>query len=40
MPDKTTAFTVVGARGGPFSTERIDQDVDLVGLHLNYRWGG
>ncbi|PBB36600.1 outer membrane beta-barrel protein [Mesorhizobium sp. WSM3868] len=40
MPDKTTTFTVVGAPGGPFSTERIDQDVDLVGLHLNYRWGG
>lgn len=40
MPGKTTTFTVVGAPGGLFSTERIDQDVDLVGLHLNYRCGG
>jgi outer membrane immunogenic protein len=39
MPDKTATFTNVGF-GGLFGTDRIDQGLDLVGFHLNYRWGG
>jgi outer membrane immunogenic protein len=38
MQDKTYNFTVPG--GGLFSTERIKQDVDLVTVRVNYRWGG
>jgi outer membrane immunogenic protein len=39
MPDKTTSFAAVGL---PFlfGTDRIKQNVDIVGLHLNYRFGG
>jgi len=39
MPDKTTDFASVGLPF-PFGTDRISQSVDLVGLHLNYRFGG
>jgi outer membrane immunogenic protein len=39
MPDKTTSFASVGLPF-PFGTDRISQDVDLVGLRLNYRFGG
>ena len=39
MPDKTATFTNVGV-GGLFGTEHISQNLDLIGLHLNYRWGG
>lgn len=40
MPDKTVSFTTVGPPGGFFGNDRISQSVDLVGLHLNYRWNG
>lgn len=39
MPDKTTSFASVGLPI-PFGTDNISQSVDLVGLHLNYRFGG
>ena len=39
MPDKTTDFASIGLPF-PFGTDRISQSVDLVGLHLNYRFGG
>ncbi|TPI62564.1 porin family protein [Mesorhizobium sp. B3-1-3] len=39
MPDKTTAFAAVGLPF-PFGTDRIGQDVDLVGLRLNFHWNG
>lgn len=39
MPDKTTAFASVGLPF-PFGTDRISQSVDLIGLHLNFRWNG
>ncbi len=38
MQDRTTTFTAVG--GGFFGNERIRQDVDLVTVRVNYRWGG
>ena len=38
MQDKTLTFT---APGGVFAgTDRIRQDVDLVTVRVNYRWGG
>jgi outer membrane immunogenic protein len=37
MQDKTVAFT---APVGTFFNERIRQDVDLVTVRINYRWGG
>jgi outer membrane immunogenic protein len=40
MPDKTTTFTTVGPPGGLFGRDKISQDVDLVGFHLNYHWNG
>jgi len=43
MQDKTTAFLnngVVGPAGTVFGTDRIRQDVDLVTVRVNYRWGG
>jgi outer membrane immunogenic protein len=38
MQDRTLTFTAPG--GALFSTERIRQDVDLVTVRVNYRWGG
>jgi outer membrane immunogenic protein len=43
MQDKTYTFTnngVAGPVGTLFSTDRIRQDVDLVTVRVNYRWGG
>jgi outer membrane immunogenic protein len=37
MQDKTTTFTPVV---GPLFSDRIRQDVDLVTVRVNYRWGG
>jgi outer membrane immunogenic protein len=42
MGNRTYTFTnngVVGAAGTTFN-ERIRQDVDLVTVRVNYRWGG
>jgi outer membrane immunogenic protein len=38
MQDKTYTFTTTG--GALFGTDRIRQDVDLVTVRVNYRWGG
>jgi outer membrane immunogenic protein len=39
MQDRTYTFTSpVG--GGFFAADRIRQDVDLVTVRVNYRWGG
>ena len=38
MGNRTNTFTAVG--GGFFSNERIRQDVDVVTVRVNYRWGG
>jgi outer membrane immunogenic protein len=38
MQDKTITFTAPG--GLFFGTDRIRQDVDLVTVRVNYRWGG
>jgi outer membrane immunogenic protein len=38
MGNRTVAFTTPA--GGPFATDRIRQDVDLVTVRVNYRWGG
>ena len=38
MQDRTYTFN--DAVGGFFGTERIRQDVDLVTVRVNYRWGG
>jgi outer membrane immunogenic protein len=43
MQDKTYTFTnngVAGPAGTLFGTDRIHQDVDLVTVRVNYRWGG
>ena len=43
MQDKTYTVTNNGnfaAAGTLFATDRIRQDVDLVTVRLNYRWGG
>src|SRR5689334_16175102 len=43
MGNRTYAFTnngVVGPAGTFFAAERIRQDVDLVTVRVNYRWGG
>jgi outer membrane immunogenic protein len=40
MQDKTYTFTAAPPFGGLFSTERIRQDVDLVTVRVNYKWGG
>jgi outer membrane immunogenic protein len=43
MQDKTYAFTnngLIGAPGTFFASDRIRQDVDLVTVRVNYRWGG
>ena len=43
MGNRTYSFThngVAGAAGTAFSTERVRQDVDLVTVKVNYRWGG
>src|SRR5216683_716802 len=43
MQDKTHTFTnngVAGVAGTLFGTDRIRQDVDLVTVRVNYRWGG
>jgi outer membrane immunogenic protein len=37
MQDKTTTFTPLV---GPIFSDRIRQDVDLVTVRVNYRWGG
>jgi outer membrane immunogenic protein len=31
---------MAAAAGGFFTAERIRQDVDLVTVRVNYRWGG
>jgi outer membrane immunogenic protein len=38
MGNKLTTFTA--PTGGVFGTDRIRQDVDLVTVRVNYRWGG
>ena len=38
MGNKTVTFT--DPAGAFFATERIKQDVDLVTVRINYRWGG
>ncbi|MFB9264557.1 outer membrane protein [Bradyrhizobium erythrophlei] len=38
MQDKTYNFTTPA--GALFSTDRIKQDVDLVTVRVNYKWGG
>ena len=38
MQDKLTTFTT--PTGVFFGTDRIRQDVDLVTVRVNYRWGG
>jgi outer membrane immunogenic protein len=38
MGDRTNRFTTVG--GVFFGDERIRQDVDMVTVRVNYRWGG
>jgi outer membrane immunogenic protein len=38
MQDRTLAF--VDTTGAFFGTDRIRQDVDLVTVRVNYRWGG
>ena len=43
MQDRTTNFVnngVAAAAGVPFATDRIRQDVDVVTVRVNYRWGG
>jgi outer membrane immunogenic protein len=43
MGNKTTTFTnngALGPAGTLFGTDRIRQDVDLVTVRVNYRWGG
>jgi outer membrane immunogenic protein len=43
MQDKTYTFTnngVAGVAGTLFGTDRISQDVDLVTVRVNYRFGG
>ena len=43
MGNKSSTFTnngVVGVAGTLFGTDRIHQDVDLVTVRVNYRWGG
>ena len=43
MQDKTYNFTTnaaAGAAGTLFATDRIRQDVDIVTVRVNYRWGG
>jgi outer membrane immunogenic protein len=43
MQDKTYTFTsngVVGVAGTLIGTDRIGQDVDLVTVRVNYRFGG
>jgi outer membrane immunogenic protein len=38
MQDRTVSF--VDPAGFAFGTDRISQDVDLVTVRVNYRWGG
>jgi outer membrane immunogenic protein len=38
MQDRTHAF--VDTTGAAFGSDRISQDVDLVTVRVNYRWGG
>jgi outer membrane immunogenic protein len=43
MQDKSFNFTTNAAfppAGAPFATDRIRQDVDIVTVRVNYRWGG
>jgi outer membrane immunogenic protein len=42
MGNKLTNFTSVGSflPGSLFATDRIKQDVDVVTVRVNYRWGG
>ena len=42
MGNRTHTFTNNACRvaGGTFGTDRIKQDVDLVTVRVNYRWGG
>jgi outer membrane immunogenic protein len=43
MQDKTQTFRTAGPLFAPgvfFGTDRIRQDVDLVTVRVNYRWGG
>jgi outer membrane immunogenic protein len=39
MQDRTVSFTDT-AIGGLFANDRIRQDIDLVTVRVNYRWGG
>jgi len=38
MQDRTVGF--VDFAGAPFAANRIEQDVDLVTVRVNYKWGG
>ena len=43
MGNRTYTFTnngAFGAAGTFFANDRIKQDVDLVTVRVNYRWGG
>ena len=40
MQDKTSPSRRRRSGGGLFGTDRIRQDVDLVTVRVNYRWGG
>ncbi|GAC1434457.1 MAG: hypothetical protein NVSMB6_31680 [Burkholderiaceae bacterium] len=40
MSNRTYTFINNGAAGTLFGTDRIRQDVDLVTVRVNYRWGG
>ena len=43
MGNRTYTFTnngVVGAAGTFFATDKVKQDVDMVTVRVNYRWGG
>jgi outer membrane immunogenic protein len=43
LQDRTINFFnngVVGIATTPFGNDRIRQDVDLVTVRVNYRWGG
>jgi outer membrane immunogenic protein len=38
--DRRDAYFVFAGTANPFQTDRIKQDVDLVTVRVNYRWGG
>ena len=40
MGDANNSFSVVNPINAAFVNNRISQDVDMVTLRVNYRWGG